>query len=453
MRVFYRSLAVLLLLCSPLWSATLRWRGGAAATTEEYTVTIGGTWAPGDTITITDGNSHDVVLTVDSATIETVAQELANTINASTATGNLVAAETRTAGCQSIPEFTEMTATVTGAVVTVKAKKAGMPFVFSIAETAAGTATKATVRTATGPNYFDNAENWDTGVVPGNNDTIRFDSGSVDCLYGINYMRDNDPNNLIAVHPTFTTDYTGNIGLPFFNPNGYVEYRDRALEFAATDANIITFADGINGTKGGTIRLDFVGTGSTQFLVTDCGILEVYGGAHQLVNIRKGRVILDPSYDPPTTAMTINSGLTIGGRSLRSTDTSVTISSGIIPLNVVALTVYSGNVLCNGPLWSTGVAYWIVTMNGGSMTYTGDNTEQVTICKAATFRWTSMSGSTAKDIIDVYTGGTYDVSNGSPTRVYNNTLTAHGGATLNLGGATPTITFDGCEESDVTIIR
>lgn len=451
-------LCFLLLLPSAL-ADTHRWVGGAVATTDEYTVTIAGTWTSNPTLTITDGNGHDVTLTVGTGTTtDNVAEALCNMINASTVDGNLESDETRTAGCQSVKEFTEMVATVAGSVVTVKAKQAGLPISFTVSETAgSGTATKATVIAATGPNFFDNADNWQdpnsNGVLPANNDTILFNSGNVDCLYGLDYARA-DPNNILTLIPKFSTDYTGSIGLPYINAAGYSEYRTRQLQLAATLSPV--FDAGTTGVRpAGTIRLDFnyTSTGYQTLTVHDVNDLELYGGSNSTILFYKGKVTIDPEFDPPSTAATFDAGISVGGRSLPPGDTQLKVGSGVAANGTsITITQYSGIINYHGALWTDASNYFETTVLGGEFNYTGTNTEAVTI-KGGTFSWTHTTTGNARDLIDVWTGGTFDVSKGTPTKTYTGGLTAHGGATLILGGATPTITLDGCEEDDVTIIR
>lgn len=76
---------------------------------------------------------------------------------------------------------------------------------------------------SSGPNHWDTAANWLPSGVPVNSDTVRFEFGSVDCLYGL------DQSSVTLGDLHFGSAYTGSVGLPRLNSNGYVEYRVRDL--------------------------------------------------------------------------------------------------------------------------------------------------------------------------------------------------------------------------------
>lgn len=88
------------------------------------------------------------------------------------------------------------------------------------------TLTVTTTVTSSGPNHYDDPLNWSPEGVPAASDDIRFEIGDSDCLYGLDQS---------AVAPTsleIRSSYSGSIGLPRINENGYLEYRDRDLAIA-----------------------------------------------------------------------------------------------------------------------------------------------------------------------------------------------------------------------------
>lgn len=97
----------------------------------------------------------------------------------------------------------------TGSDVTLTALQSGVPVPISIAAVG-GTGTLSALSTdqaATGPNHFDNAENWSDGAVPGNGDTAVYAESSIDCLYGI------EQSGVTLALLEVRQSYTGRIGL------------------------------------------------------------------------------------------------------------------------------------------------------------------------------------------------------------------------------------------------
>jgi hypothetical protein len=108
----------------------------------------------------------------------------------------------------------------------------------SVAESAAaGTLTPATAQAATGKYFWDNADNWDTGVVPANDDVVMLMNSDVPIRYGL-------PNGSLEVTINHYWTYTGEVGLPTINVTDpskpYYEYRQRfvRLDDAGTGTNI-----------------------------------------------------------------------------------------------------------------------------------------------------------------------------------------------------------------------
>lgn len=81
--------------------------------------------------------------------------------------------------------------------------------------------------TATGPEFFDVAANWEPSGVPSGSDTPIFENTNRSCRYysGSTY------DDFTAVY--INASFTGEIGLPYENPNGYMEYRPQFLRIDA----------------------------------------------------------------------------------------------------------------------------------------------------------------------------------------------------------------------------
>lgn len=110
-----------------------------------------------------------------------------------------------------------------------------------------------TVTTATasaGPNHWDTAANWTPAGVPVDFDRARFEFGSSDVLYGL------DQSGITLTELEISLNFTGSIGLPRLNDNGYLEYRTRDLTLNCPS---ILIGHG-NGSGSGKIQLNTLET-------------------------------------------------------------------------------------------------------------------------------------------------------------------------------------------------
>ena len=110
--------------------------------------------------------------------------------------------------------------------------------------------TVTTTTASSGPNHWDTAENWLPAGVPADFDRVRFEFGSVDCLYGLNQ------SGVTLTEIEISSGYTGSIGLTRLNRNGYVEYRTRDLTIHCPS---ILIGNG-NGAGSGKIQLNTLTT-------------------------------------------------------------------------------------------------------------------------------------------------------------------------------------------------
>lgn len=76
---------------------------------------------------------------------------------------------------------------------------------------------------SSGPNHWDDPLNWTPPGVPEDFDRVRFEIGASDCLYGL------DQSEVTLTELEIRSSYTGSIGLPRMNANGYFEYRTQDL--------------------------------------------------------------------------------------------------------------------------------------------------------------------------------------------------------------------------------
>jgi len=229
--------------------ATPVWIGAAAPVADLWTLTLGGTWEVGDRITLTCG-SKAWTYSVTSTSIATIISALATAWNALSSS--------------QYAEHAEYTAAASGTTdVTFTHDTAGVPGTISVATTESGggaadaqTVSITNTTPATGPNFWDNAANWSTGVLPADGDTVSIENSTVSILYGLS-QSSIEPAAL-NIYSTFT----GTIGLPKTNATGrYPEYRSQYLVIGPALCHI-----GIgNGPGSGRIKIDF---GSDQVALT-----------------------------------------------------------------------------------------------------------------------------------------------------------------------------------------
>ena len=251
MRRPHRFIAILLCLiaASQAIAANLHWTGNAQNVKQVQTIAVSGTWATGDTATITC-NKKSVTTTIGAAVTTTdVAAAIAAAINATDATDDVIGTESRNVGGQEIPEFTEIVASSSSSTITFKSTTAGVPFTITRSESTAGDGALGavtTVTSATGKNWLSNADNYDTASLPADNDTLYIDSGSVSILYALDYFRTNNIDLTIIV----TGNYLGQIGNPADNPAGYREYRTPLYFYYRGGSKSLKFLPGTTSSTG-----------------------------------------------------------------------------------------------------------------------------------------------------------------------------------------------------------
>lgn len=175
---------------------------------ETQTLTlIGGPTGGTFTISFNGYTTSAIAYNAAAATVETAFEAL-------TSVGSGNGTVTGSAGGPWTIEFTGAKATIPQNLVTCTSSLTG------------GVSESMSVITTTasgGPNHWDDPLNWAPVGVPVDFDRVRFESGRVDCLYGL------DQSGIILTELEFLASYTGSVGLPRDNANGYREYRTREL--------------------------------------------------------------------------------------------------------------------------------------------------------------------------------------------------------------------------------
>lgn len=203
--------------------ASPKWIGNARAVSDVWTLTPGGTIEADDLF----------IVTINGKSVSTAAGG-----TTATAVTTAVLAAINALDDDDYPEFAEYTWSGTTTIIATMTET-GIPGTITVSTTEAGggaadaqTFTATHTTTGTGPNNWDNTANWDTGAVPANTDTPIIEDSGVDILYGI------DANTVTLTSLEIKSTFTGKIGLPRRNPNGYAEYRETYLKISITTLNV-----------------------------------------------------------------------------------------------------------------------------------------------------------------------------------------------------------------------
>lgn len=350
------------------------WLGRAAAQSQKTTLTVAGTWAANDTYVITIGGAA-LTLTIGALTATT---DVANAIKAMIAGESALGTETRNALGNAIPQFAELTATVSGSVVTLTGP-AGKPFtVGSLATTAGnGDVTAATAQAATGPNHADNVLNWSTGSLPGAGDTVYLRNTSASILYGLTGIT----GTLTAVYIDST--FTGYVGLSEINPAGYQEYRTKDWTIDVTSL-IIGAGDGP-----GSSRLR-INTGSVATAI------QVYKTANGSNGVPA--LLLSGSNAANTFELHKGSaGMAFYGESTTQFVT-IRLSGGSLQCGVGATLSGATVTMTGSSKFSAITNVSAITQNGGSAALLGAATLGTLTLIAGVFRWLSSGTITAATV-------------------------------------------------------
>jgi len=253
------------------------WLGNAASVFDLWTVSLSGT-VTSQTYTMSINGKSVSYTSTGGDTVATVLTALVAAWNSISPLPPPEIQELTAIGLPVGGPFTSMTLTQ---------KTSGKPSTISVATGGAATFTIANTVPATGPNFFDNAQNWSGGVAPVNSDTLVFDVGKVPCKYNFN-------TSLTGVTINVNEGYTGSIGLPAVNSdsqNIYSEYRTTALTLAG--GTVLINSSGIT-----RCNLAF-GANTASVRVLNCAarpnpnvpvILITGGNGSSSLNISKGDV-------------------------------------------------------------------------------------------------------------------------------------------------------------------
>lgn len=301
--------------------AVNRWRGDAPSVAKVITLVVGSATSTETFITTMNGKSIPYTAGVGETT-STVAAAIQALLAAS-----------------DIPEFKEVTWTVDTATITGTAATAGMPF--TVSKSGTGTYSLTTVTASSGPNHGDLAANWSLGALPTSTDAVLIDGGPdilwLDGLSGADYAS-----------WRVKASFEGQIGLPYRNANGYVEYRARFWPMNTAIPVTIGEGDG-----NGPTRVNIAITTAADITVVKTGtridaatpVVNFYGCASGTLNHIAGDVGIaadDDTLSATVTTATANDNATLttgtgGTITTMNQDGATIIANGTITtLNSIA---------------------------------------------------------------------------------------------------------------------
>lgn len=426
--------------------ATRRFTPNAAPVFQVDTLTIGGTWLAGETVTITIANVAFVVTIGSLVTTAQVATTIKQAFNGETLTDTSASCIPTIAqsGAQAIATFAEIGATVSSSVVTFTGKTAGKPYVLATTEgSTSGTVSDASVTVAVGPSFFSEQDNWSGNTVPVDTDTIVVDQGSGTVLFGLTP----------AIQPAaveIPLSFLGKIGMAAINVDTtskpYTEYRTDYLTFDDNSATT-TYTIG-HGSGGGSGRLKINagagqcvwvvrGSGTREIASTPCVLLKGTHASNELNNWN-GDVGVAFYAGETSVIATLRTGNGVASSAQTYCGAGVTLSSCTITMN--------------GGTMTTNSAVSTVTISNGVWTHRSGNVATLNV-DGGTVYWEA--GSATITTLKVGTDGIFDKSRDSRPLTVTNAVQLYKGATVNDPDGT--ITFSGgfklnrCRLEDVTL--
>jgi hypothetical protein len=369
---------------TPTSAATRYWVGSAQDIYHIATLTVAGTWATGDTGTLTLNDKALIYTAGTAVTTSDIAAGLARMINGD-AEAN---AESRTFTGGDIGEWAEVSATSSGAVLTLKSRAAGKAFgIVTQSEVTAGTGTLGAVsvtQQATGKNWITNVKNWDGGTLPIDDDTMVFASSNVSALYGLDGFTP-DPT-LLEIRGS----YTGHIGLPAVNSDNpalpYNEYRARRLVVSNDTTFSVLIGDGSGSSTG---RRYITCSTAASVVVNDTAPnysngakpVELLLGAQSDVQLIRGHIDLTAQGTGSSTIGTLRLGARGGSDSFLSVVGAPTFTagatyeqlSGAVQLNAATSNI-SAYQIRGGTLTLTSGNHAAIEMFGGTLVYNSSGT-------------------------------------------------------------------------------
>lgn len=435
-----------------------RYTGTAVAIKQVRSYTFGGTWAVGETVTVTIGVKTLVITLAGTVTTTAVAtavyQAYANvTMTNGTAVPPVTGSGT-TGGGQAHPEFCDLVATNPSAgVVTLTGAQFGRPVTITLTtNSTAGTISAGSLTAATGPNHADDIDNWDDNDALANSDDLVFDFQSAALKYAL------DQSSLQFLTITKSKAYTDDIGLPEINEDNqsrpYTDWRERRLKTGhqsiTTTSYLETGGDNSgsgsqlyrhNGTNGRNTWNVYGRSSQRKTTGVPCILLMGTHASNELNNF-DGDVGFGFYADEASVLGTFRQG---GGANAKPS----TIFGSVANLTACTLTVNGGTVVTNSALCTTSGT---ILLAGGEWTHNTGAVKNLTI-QNGTFRCKDAAAFTGTN--SIHGGGKLDLSQGAGAVSFATAIQLYKGAEIDDPNgrlaATTQFVLNGCDWSEVKI--
>ena len=338
--------------------ATVTWVGAAPTVPQVDTVTVTGNDA-----------STSYRLTVNGKTVAV----------GGAASAALTAAALQAAAAASTePEFAELTfGDPSGAAFAVTGPATGAPFTLSASVSGgAGTVSRSTTTAASSPNHASLAANYSGGALPAASDALVFEESAVSVLYGLTALA-----AVALASVTRRATFTGRIGLPDVNDNGYAEYRTRELTVDAPAVLVESPASDAAGqvrllsAAGSAVTLAVAGDGAGGGLGAEA--VEVRGlpsgstvtatGAGVAVAVRAGQVAAVATLRVAGGSARCGAGVTLGAAELRDSDARLDCSYTTLAVDGTGTVTVAGAAAGTNTVVDGGTVAWRSTGSPGTV--------------------------------------------------------------------------------------
>ncbi len=375
--------------------ATTFWWPDQVNTAQVDSLTVGGTPAAGNTISAVVGISPNLA---------TVTYTLVGGDTVNTAAAALQALLTNS----SIPQFKEITWTVSNAVITATAGTAGTPFSLAASVTGGGaTLTRASVTANTSQSDVADSQNWlrnNAHSLPLAGDDLIVSGSSVPLLWNLSSLSAVGLNSYQRWQ-----DFTGQIGLLTVNPSGYQEYRPTYFKLGSNVVNLpVLIGQGVVGSGPTLERYDF---GAARFTAT----ILAAGGATDVYNVR----ILG-TYAANVVSVANGVSCAVAMQAGEVADLASATALNGASLSLGSGVVFTGQLTVDGARAVTNCAPGTILAQNGSQVIVQGLTLTygvITAKQGSTFTW--VSDSTISQL-NLQTGSVFDKSLDSRTMVVTN---------------------------------
>jgi len=386
--------------------ATVLWRGLQGVTRKVYRWTCNA--SAGDVYTLT----HN---------LKTISYTAGGSDTATDVATGLVAA----AQASPEPEWQEVDAASSGAVVTITGPDDGATLTVTASVSGGATLTAGTTTSPVSPHDVGDAVNYSTGSLPANNDTLVIPVGSADMRYNVEAL------NAITGLTIIREAGGPAIGLPDYRATGYREYRPTRLKLPATTVTIRT----TNQDSAGSIRLNLSAATSAVTITGDGGnttvgseVVDIIGTAStSSISCNSSSVVVAPAISDTATLASItadNSTVTIG-RGVTLTTAELNGCQSLVSANWTTLTVNG-----TGTTTIVNAATGSLVANGGTVNWNG-------------------TGTLTNPVIGP--GVTLDLSAGSGAVAVSGAILRYDGSVINDPGTRITVPYEvDCVRTDLT---